>query len=82
MVFTLRPLASNAAHRHEILLVDLQNLDLHVIMAFTAMPTIYEKTRLRSHLQETLDELPNNLPRYDEIRLLGAQNNSVPYDSR
>jgi hypothetical protein len=34
------------------------------------MPTIFEEAELRQHLQETLEELPNNLPHYDEMRLL------------
>ena len=41
-------------------------------MPFSIMPTIFGEAKLRSHLQETLEDLPNNLPRYDEMRLLGA----------
>jgi hypothetical protein len=50
-------------------------------MPFNTMPTIFEEAKLRSHLQETLEDLPNNLPRYDEIRLLGAQSQSRSYSS-
>ncbi|KAH3974148.1 hypothetical protein HBI56_090080 [Parastagonospora nodorum] len=42
-------------------------------MAIKIMPTILEEVELRNHLQETLEDLPNNLPQYDEMRLLGEQ---------
>jgi hypothetical protein len=41
-------------------------------MAFKVVPTIVEEAVLHNHLQETLEDLPNNLPRYDEMRLLGT----------
>ncbi|KAF1921544.1 hypothetical protein BDU57DRAFT_584629 [Ampelomyces quisqualis] len=34
------------------------------------MTTKLEETRLRNHLKETLEELPNNLPKYNQPRLL------------
>jgi hypothetical protein len=40
-------------------------------MTFAIMPMIVEVTELRNHLQETLGDLPNNLPFYDEMQLLG-----------
>jgi hypothetical protein len=42
-------------------------------MLYTVMPTIVQETELRNHLKETLEDLPNNLPRYDEPRLLGRR---------
>ncbi|KAF2026853.1 hypothetical protein EK21DRAFT_102930 [Setomelanomma holmii] len=36
----------------------------------TIMPTITEEAKLRSHLKDTLEDLPDNLTQYDELRLL------------
>ena len=42
-------------------------------MPLTTMPTIIEEAELRTHLRETLEDLPNNLPQYNETRLLGKR---------
>ncbi|KAH7067432.1 hypothetical protein BKA63DRAFT_536897 [Paraphoma chrysanthemicola] len=39
-------------------------------MSFAILPTIPEEAKLRMHLKDTLEDLPNNLPRYNEPRLL------------
>jgi hypothetical protein len=49
-------------------------------MPFTIMPTIVEETELRTHLKETLEDLPNNLPQYDEPRLLGTRSTTPSSD--
>jgi hypothetical protein len=41
-------------------------------MPSKAMPTITEEAVLRKHLHETLQDLPNNLPLYNETQLLGT----------
>jgi hypothetical protein len=40
-------------------------------MAFNVMPTIFEEVELRNHLLDSLENIPNNLPHYDEMQLLG-----------
>ncbi|KAH7083808.1 hypothetical protein FB567DRAFT_92379 [Paraphoma chrysanthemicola] len=39
-------------------------------MPFAILPTIPKEAKLRMHLKDTLDDLPNNLPQYNEPRLL------------
>ncbi|KAL5115568.1 hypothetical protein ACEQ8H_006544 [Pleosporales sp. CAS-2024a] len=39
-------------------------------MAIKIPPTIYPEAKLRHHLEEALEDLPNNLPRYDKAHLL------------
>jgi hypothetical protein len=41
-------------------------------MATTGIPTVYKEAELRNHLRETLEDLPNNLPRYNQTQLLGT----------
>jgi hypothetical protein len=40
-------------------------------MSTAGMSTIFKDAVLRKYLRETLEDLPNNLPRYNEARLLG-----------
>jgi hypothetical protein len=41
-------------------------------MATTGKPTVYKDAELRNHLRETLEDLPNNLPQYNQTQLLGT----------
>jgi hypothetical protein len=41
-------------------------------MATNGMPTVYKEAELRNHLHETLEDLPNNLPQYNQTQLLGT----------
>ncbi|KAF2825745.1 hypothetical protein CC86DRAFT_293755 [Ophiobolus disseminans] len=45
-------------------------------------PTIPDALKLRTHLQHTLEDLPNNLPHFDEARLLGKSRNIMPECTR
>jgi len=42
------------------------------IMPLKIKPILSEEARLRRHLRDTLEDQPSNLPRFDDVRLLGT----------
>jgi hypothetical protein len=41
-------------------------------MATNGIPTVYKEAEPRKHLRDTLKDLPNNLPKYNQTQLLGT----------
>jgi hypothetical protein len=41
-------------------------------MATNGIPTVCKEAELRKHLRDTLEDLPNNLPKFNQTQLMGT----------